>query len=339
MGRVATGQVGEANETGRKRWLALYGPIAAELAAAEKVLREQLVSDDPFVDSLVKHAFRLGGKRLRPALLLATAQAAGGVQPEHIILSAVVEMIHTATLVHDDVLDEATLRRHRETINARCDNEVSVLVGDFLFTHSFFLASSLPTTYGCRAIGHATNVVCAGELRQIHSRGNFALTEGEYLDIIDAKTAELCACCCRLGAHYAGASPDVEESLERYGRSLGIAFQIADDLLDVLGDERTAGKSLGTDLEKQKPTLPVIRLLAKASVARREPLLALLRSGVADARAQVLEALRRSDALDYAREKALVYSRQACEELDCLPPGPARDLLMQLTQLVVSRRE
>ena len=123
------------------------------------------------------------------------------------MLAAVVEMIHTATLVHDDVLDEASLRRHRETINARSDNEASVLVGDFLFTHAFYLASSLETTFACQTIGRATNIVCAGELRQIHSRGNFALSEAEYLAIIEAKTAELCACCCRLGAHYAGATP------------------------------------------------------------------------------------------------------------------------------------
>ena len=189
-------------------------PIAAELAAAEDLLRGELTSEDPFVDALVKHAFRLGGKRLRPALLLLAAKATGKSNRNHVVLAAVVEMIHTATLVHDDVLDEASLRRHRETINARNDNEASVLVGDFLFTHAFALASSLETTFACQTIGRATNIVCAGELRQINSRGNFALAEDQYLAIIEAKTAELCACCCRLGAHYAGGDAAQVEALD-----------------------------------------------------------------------------------------------------------------------------
>ncbi len=256
-------------ESALRRWKPLYGPIAAELDRCEELLRRELSSDDPFVDRLIKHAFRLGGKRLRPALLLLTAKAVGRADKEHITLAAVVEMIHTATLVHDDVLDEAKLRRHRETVNAVSDNEASVLVGDFLFTHAFALASSLGTTYACQTIGRATNIVCAGELRQIHTRGNFALGEAEYLDIIEAKTAELCACCCRLGAHYAGADRELEEALDRFGRNLGIAFQIVDDLLDLVGDEDQAGKSLGTDLEKQKPTLPVIRLLAQSDETQR----------------------------------------------------------------------
>ena len=197
---------------------------------------------------------------------------------DHVVLAAVVEMIHTATLVHDDVLDEASLRRHRETINARSDNEASVLVGDFLFTHAFYLASSLETTFACQTIGRSTNIVCGGELRQIHSRGNFDLSEAEYLAIIDAKTAELCACCCRLGAHYAGATAASRRRLADFGRNLGIAFQIADDMLDLTGDELSMGKSLGTDLEKQKPTLPLIRLLAEASGGQRAEIIDLLSS-------------------------------------------------------------
>ncbi len=158
-------------------WQTLFGPIAEELASVEEMLRQELSSDDPFVDQLVKHAFRLGGKRLRPALLLLAAKACGGVRRDHLVLATVVEMIHTATLVHDDVLDEATMRRHHETINACNSNEASVLVGDFLFTHAFALASSLETTFACQVIGQATNTVCAGELRQIQSRGNYALSE------------------------------------------------------------------------------------------------------------------------------------------------------------------
>ncbi len=321
-----------------RQWQRLYAPIAAELAAAEDVLRGELTSDDPFVDTLVKHAFRLGGKRLRPALLLLAAKATGKVVPDHIVLSAVVEMIHTATLVHDDVLDEASLRRHRETINARNDNEASVLVGDFLFTHAFYLASSLETTFACQTIGRATNIVCAGELRQIHSRGNFDLGEAEYLEIISAKTAELCACCCRLGAHYAGASPQVEDALDCFGRNLGVAFQIADDMLDLVGDEDSMGKSLGTDLEKQKPTLPLIRLMAECAPDERAEIVAILASNSRAARRQIDAWLERSDALQYTREKAQAFAQAARDDVARLPASPAREVLLALTELVVSRR-
>jgi octaprenyl-diphosphate synthase len=322
-----------------RHWKRLYAPIAAEMAAAEELLRGELSSDDPFVDRLVKHAFRLGGKRLRPALLLLSAKATGKLSRDHIVLAAVVEMIHTATLVHDDVLDEASLRRHRETLNARSDNEASVLVGDFLFTHSFYLASTLDTTFACQTIGRATNIVCEGELRQIHSRGNFALDEGEYLQIIEAKTAELCACCCRLGARYAGASPRHEDALDRFGRNLGIAFQIADDMLDLVGDERSMGKSLGTDLEKQKLTLPLIRLLSESDAAQRAELIALMTCGTSAARGQIAQLLERSDALDYARDKAKSFVALAETEAHHLPSGSARDVLLELSELVVSRQD
>lgn len=322
-----------------RHWKKLYAPIATDLAAAEELLRNELTSDDPFVDSLVKHAFRLGGKRLRPALVLLSGKAVGQTHRAHTVLAAVVEMIHTATLVHDDVLDEASLRRHVETINARNDNEVSVLVGDFLFTHAFYLASSLDTTYGCRTIGRATNIVCAGELRQIHSRGNFALTEAEYLSIIEAKTAELCACCCRLGAHYAGAEKAREDALDRYGRNLGIAFQIADDMLDLVGDEVEMGKSLGTDLEKQKLTLPVIRLLSESTPSERTEIIELLSSRSRADRGQINLWLERTGAMAYARDRAVHYAELARRDTAHLPPSRERDVLESLTELVVSRQD
>jgi octaprenyl-diphosphate synthase len=329
----------EKQDVVARPWKRLYAPVAAELAAAEDLLRSELSSEDPFVDALVKHAFRLGGKRLRPALLLLAGRATGKLARNHVVLAAVVEMIHTATLVHDDVLDEASLRRHRETINARNDNEASVLVGDFLFTHAFALAASLQTTLACQMIGRATNIVCAGELRQIKSRGNFTLSESEYLAIVEAKTAELCACCCRLGAHYAGAARDCEESLARFGQKLGIAFQIADDLLDLVGDEVSMGKSLGTDLEKQKPTLPLIRLLADRPPRERREIVELATSGDLADRHRLQVLLERNDAFAYARTKAGSYAAAAQEELLRLPPSPARDALSILAELVVSRHD
>ncbi len=316
----------------------LYDPIVEQLADVEEILRRELRSKFPFVDELVRHSFRLGGKRLRPALVLLSAKAVGSIRQDHLVLAAVMEMIHTATLVHDDVLDEATLRRHLDTVNARWGNETSVLLGDYLFTHSFYLASTLETTFACRTIGRATNIVCEGELRQIDSCGDFSLTEQSYLDIIEAKTAELCSCCCRLGAHYAGATAEVEESLARFGRYLGIAFQIVDDLLDVQGDEHTTGKSLGTDLEQLKPTLPLIRLLSQVDAAERNAIVACLESNASRTSDALDVWFERSDAINYAHEKARGYVELARAELACLPAGEARSVLECIAEFSAQRR-
>ena len=315
----------------------LYAPIGAELVEVERILKQELRSPHPFVDELVRYGCLLGGKRLRPALLLLIAKALGSVTKEHLTLGAVVEMIHTATLVHDDVLDEAQVRRHLATVNARWDNEASVLLGDYLFTHAFYLASTLDTVQGCRLIGRATNIVCEGELRQKGSRGNFHLTEGEYIEIIEAKTAELTAVSCRLGAAYAGAGEKIADELDGFGRDLGIAFQIVDDLLDVQGDEQTTGKSLGTDLEKQKPTLPVIRALHLASERDRQTMVDLL---TGDERRPDLLApfLERYEAVPYARARAQFFADRAQQRLDVLPVCPSRDVLTAMTSFVVSRR-
>jgi octaprenyl-diphosphate synthase len=315
----------------------IYAPVATELAEVERRLAGELRSDYPFVDELVRYGCLLGGKRMRPALLLLVAKAiAGRVNEAHLTLATVVEMIHTATLVHDDVLDEAAMRRHLATVNSRWDNEASVLLGDFLFSHAFYLASTLDSTLGCRRIGRATNIVCEGELRQKGSRGNFLLPEQEYLEIIEAKTAELTAVSARLGAEFAGASEHVAVEMDGFGRDLGIAFQIADDLLDVQGEEQSTGKSLGTDLEKQKPTLPIIRALAVANEADRQMLLELLQS---DSRRTelLMPLLVRYEALDYARERGQYFADRARQRLSGLSTSPARDVLAAMTQFVMSR--
>src|SRR5262245_32160375 len=244
-------QMLSASVDGARPRLDWYGPIMKDMEEVERILAGSLASPRPGVGRLVEHLRHYRGKRLRPALLLLTARACGRVTPAHHLLGAVVEMVHTATLVHDDVLDSATVRRHVPTVNASWGNQASILLGDYLFTHAFHLSSTLGDVRACRLIGEATNRVCAGELHQVCQRGNLDLGEAEYLDIIDAKTAELTACCCRLGALYAGMPDDGVEALARYGRHLGVAFQIADDLLDLVGEERAAGKSLGTDLEQQ----------------------------------------------------------------------------------------
>ena len=318
---------------------ALYAPICTELDQVENLLRDELRSDYPFVDRLAKHGFRLGGKRLRPALVILSAKLGGEMRQEHLVLAGAVELIHTATLIHDDVLDEATIRRHLDTVNARWDNETSILLGDYLFARSMCMVTPLDDPFACRAIGEAARAMCEGELRQVASRGNYDLDEEEYLDIIAHKTAALTACCCRLGCHYAGAEPQLCESLTRFGRHLGTAFQIADDLLDVLGDEATTGKSLGTDLAKQKATLPLIRLLNQADSQDRAKLVGLLSRSGNHHRETLQPWFERSDAITYARNKALWYAQRASQELDGIAQTPLRGVLQGLTEFVVRREQ
>src|SRR5271170_5393063 len=287
----------------RRTLSSLFAPIAAELADAERIFHDELGSRFPFVQQLVDHCADFHGKRLRPALVLLSGKASGRITEAHAVLAAVVEMIHTATLVHDDVLDEATIRRHAATVNAEWGNETAVLLGDFLFTHAFHLAASLDSTRACRWIGHSTNKVCEGEMQQVHHRGNLDLSENEYFEIIEGKTAELTAACCRLGASYADAPESTVAALDRYGRNLGIAFQIADDVLDIWGEERIAGKSLGTDLEKQKLTLPVIYLLRLVEPATVPTIRGLLTESKAEERRRLRPYLEATGALDNAWQR------------------------------------
>lgn len=315
-----------------------YAPIARDLEEVERLLAKTLSNSRSCVTQLVAHLGHYRGKRLRPALLLLTARACGRIEPAHHTLAAVVEMIHTATLVHDDVLDAAQVRRHVATVNAGWGNQVSILLGDFLFTHAFHLASTTGDALACRIIGEATNRVCVGELQQCSMRGNWELTEEEYLDIVDGKTAELTACCCRLAALYSARTEDVVERLTRYGRCLGIAFQIADDLLDLVGEERATGKSLGTDLEQQKPTLPLIHLLRTAGSETVSSVRQLLQRSGNHKREALRPYLVESGALAYAHRRAVEYAARARVELACLPESPCRTILDDLTQRVVDRK-
>ena len=315
----------------------MFAPIAADLEATERILRDSLSSARPGVAELMKYLGNYRGKRLRPTLLLLTARACGRVDGSHHLLAAVVEMIHTATLVHDDVLDDAAMRRHVPTVNASWGNQASILLGDYLFTHAFHLTSTLGQVRACQIIGEATNRLCAGELHQVCQKGNLDLTEEDYFDIIDGKTAELTSCCCRLGALYAGMSEEVIEKLARYGRCLGLAFQIADDLLDIVGEERTAGKSLGTDLEQKKLTLPLIRLLQQTPAEDADMLRKLLARPGNHKRDLLAPRLEAAGALVYARERAEQFAEQAEEELECLPASACKTILQRITRQVVHR--
>jgi octaprenyl-diphosphate synthase len=292
---------------------------------------------NPRIAALVDHVSRYRGKRLRPALLLLSGRACGEITPAHHTLAAVLELIHTATLVHDDILDGASVRRHMATVNAEWGVSSGILLGDYLFTHAFHLVAALDDAESCRYISLATNRTCEGELCQGLHGGNLELTEDEYLEMIEGKTAELISCCCRLGALRSGAPGEVVEGLARYGRWLGLAFQIADDLLDLVGEEWITGKSLGTDIVQKKLTLPLIRLLEQVEPAQAVRLRQILAGSGNHKRELLRPFLEESDALAYSTRRARDFAASAQRELQILPPSACRDSLEVLTEKVVQR--
>lgn len=313
----------------------LFGPVAADIEQADRIFTATVAQYRSPFGPLIQHLKHYRGKRLRPALLLLAAKACGGITPAHHTLAAAVEMIHTATLVHDDVLDEAEVRRHLPTVNAGWGNKVSILLGDMLFTHAFHLTSTVDGR-ACNIIGEATNRVCAGELRQITERGNLQLSETDYFSIIEGKTAALTECCGRLGALYAGASEETSERMAAFGRNLGMAFQIADDLLDLVGNEATAGKTLGTDLEQRKLTLPVIHCLGALPEHDAARLRTEIETGNDPGRA-VLTALERTHSVGFARKRAEELAAAARRQLETLPRSECRAILEAMTVWCVRR--
>jgi octaprenyl-diphosphate synthase len=254
----------------------LLEPIASELPRVEEALACQVQGFDHRLGEYVQYVLGGTGKRLRPSLALLAGGATGRLAEEHITLAVIVELIHVATLVHDDVLDDAVMRHRLPTSNSRWGNEISVLLGDCLFAHALRLAAGYPTTEVCRKVSEATNTVCSGEILQTQRRFNLDLTLDQYLNIINMKTGALFAVSCELGAILNGASPIVVKSLYEFGANLGIAYQIYDDCVDIFGQERQAGKSLGTDVKKGKLTLPFLLLLQHVNSDRREELGAMI---------------------------------------------------------------
>ena len=256
--------------------LELLEPIAAELPRVEMALASQVSGFDARLGEYIGYILGGTGKRLRPSLALLAGGATGGITEGHITLAVIVELIHVATLVHDDVLDEADLRHRLPTSNSRWGNEISVLLGDCLFAHALRLAASYPTTEVCRRISEATNTVCSGEIVQTQRRFDLDLTLDQYLDIISMKTGSLFSVSCELGAVLNGAPAAVVKSMGEFGTDLGIAYQIYDDCVDIFGQERQAGKSLGTDMKKGKLTLPFLLLLQHVGSDSREELGAMM---------------------------------------------------------------
>ena len=315
----------------------LLACIAPQLAAVEERFARELASDLESVNALVKHVSRFRGKMLRPTLLLLAGKACGELVDAHVTLATVVEMVHMATLVHDDVLDEAELRRRGATINHLRGNEAAVLLGDYLISHSYHLCSSLDSQLASRAIAATTNRVCEGELLQLDNRTNVALDERTYLEIITRKTASLCGTCCRLGAHFAGAAEDAQARLELYGLSLGTAFQIQDDILDLVGDAPTVGKTLGLDVQKGKMTLPLIHFMRTAPREHRALLRSLLTERDPDRAEKIRNLILPSKSIGYARDKAAMLVKRAQDAIGALADSEAKRVLGLMAQFVINR--
>ncbi len=307
------------------------------MLAVDHVIRERLHSDVVLIRQVAEYIIGGGGKRLRPALVLLTSGALGYRGTAHHTLAAVVEFIHTATLLHDDVVDESALRRGRSTANTVFGNAAAVLVGDFVYSRAFQMMVNVDDMRVLRVLADATNVIAEGEVLQLMNCRNADIDEASYLQVIRYKTAKLFEAAGRIGAILAGASEGTEEAMAAYGSHLGTAFQLIDDVLDYSGDSGAIGKNVGDDLAEGKPTLPLIQVMRQGTREEAEMVRHALASGGADDLAQVLAAIHRTGALDYAREQAGKESRAAIAALAAIPSTQYRDYLLQLANFAVTR--
>lgn len=319
--------------------------LAAGLARVEARFREQLDTPIRPVAELCEYVERYRGKMLRPTLVILSGLAANTATAEpnddQITVAAVIEMIHMATLVHDDVLDEAAVRRGGDTVNKRRGNEAAIILGDYLLSKSFHLCSTLDTQHTSLRVGEVTSIVCEGEMLQLAHRGDFTLTESAYFDIIRRKTAALIALACELGAAHADV-PHRGATVQRlsdFGDKIGTAFQIQDDLLDLVGDEPVVGKSLGKDLAKGKLTLPLIHYLSRLDPSQRTDAIERLKHAAATPteRAALARDLEATGSVRYARSTAEGLVSQAKSLLAPLDESPARAALLSLADAVITR--
>ena len=315
--------------------LQIYDFLAVELEEVREVFDGELRSDLPMIADLIEEVGKFRGKMLRPILVLLCGRACGPINPAHRTIAAVAEMVHMATLVHDDVLDEADYRRRGPTLNALHGNEAAVIMGDLCISHAFRLCSALDSPLPSRLIAATTNTLCEGELMQLYYRGHYGLTEERYLDIITRKTAQLIATCCYLGAWASGANAAICAAFETFGLKVGMAFQIMDDILDLAGAREGAGKTLGTDLLKEKLTLPLIHFL-RQDTARRSRLLQGLAAAPDQAgRVKLLGRLDEDGSLAYARRRARLLIRDAKRALPQIESEQSRDFLVKLADQVI----
>jgi octaprenyl-diphosphate synthase len=315
----------------------LFKSIDEELSRVTQLLEKQLGScpGKVGVGELLDYFNSYRGKMLRPALVLLSGSCCGELNDEHIRVATIVEMIHNATLLHDDVIDEGQIRRGVPTVNHLWGNESAVLLGDFLLSRVFGMCARLPAAV-VEVISAGTMQLCEGELRQIVQKRNWSLSEGEYIDIIKDKSAALFSIACQLGAMLARADKIKTQSLTNYGLNLGIAFQITDDLLDITGSENETGKTLGSDVDKDKPTLPLIHLLGTLSEAECVEVIERLNDSQIN-KLDISQMLDKTGSLSYSQSKAKEFITQATDSLECLDESKFKEALTKTAEFVLAR--
>lgn len=315
---------------------AALAPIAADMSAVDQLIRDRLSSDVALINTIADYIVAAGGKRLRPAIVLMVARALGYQGSQHVLLAAVIEFIHTATLLHDDVVDESDLRRGRSTANAMFGNAASVLVGDFLYSRSFQMMVETDSLRVMRILADATNRISEGEVLQLLNIHDPSVDEERYFGVIERKTATLFEAGARIAAVIAGADAATEDACGTYGATLGRAFQIVDDILDYSGKTEEIGKQLGDDLREGKVTLPVIHALRQASAADREFIIEAIRSGDGDF-ARITEIVVTSGALEYSKAAAQREVEAGTAALGALPDSEFKNSLIQLLSFAIDR--
>jgi octaprenyl-diphosphate synthase len=311
--------------------------IEADMRAVDEVIRARLSSDVPLIQQVAQYIVGAGGKRLRPMLVLLSAGAFGYRGPHRHELAAVVEFIHTATLLHDDVVDESALRRGRATANALFGNSAAVLVGDFVYSRAFQMMVEVDSVRVLQVLADATNVIAEGEVMQLINCHNPEIEENGYLEVIRCKTAKLFEAATRLGAILGQVPRAQEDAIADYGTHLGTAFQLIDDVLDYSGDQAVIGKNVGDDLAEGKPTLPLIYAIKHGTPAQAQLVRQAVEHGGRGDLAAVVDAIRSTGALEYARAQAQRESRAACDALGRLPDSRQREYLLQLADFAVTR--
>ena len=324
-----------ANSSSTAAALAL---IADDMRGMDAVIAQRLTSDVPLVSQVSQYIIAAGGKRLRPALLLLTCGALGYSGEQRLNMAAVVEFIHTATLLHDDVVDESTLRRGRMTANEAFGNPASVLVGDFLYSRAFQMMVDAGDMRIMQTLAEATNVIAEGEVLQLMNMHDASLSENGYLLVIRSKTAKLFEASARLAALLARSSPAVEKNCADYGQALGTAFQVIDDVLDYDGDVHEMGKNLGDDLREGKATLPLIIAMQRATPAERIVIEQAIVTGGISNMGQIIEIVQKTGALTATRDAAAAEAQRALDALQNLPQNTYADALRQLASQLLDRR-
>ncbi len=311
--------------------------IAQDMRMVDAVISRRLASGVPLVGQVSRHIIAAGGKRLRPSLLLLTCGALGYRGERRFNLAAVVEFIHTATLLHDDVVDGSALRRGNATANETFGNPASVLVGDFLYSRAFQMMVEASDMRIMQVLADATNVIAEGEVLQLMNMHNAELDEAGYLAVVRSKTAKLFEASARVGAILAGASPELEAACAQYGQALGTAFQVIDDVLDYAGDAEVMGKSLGDDLREGKNTLPLIAAMQRGTPAQKAVIQSALETGSTDLLDQVIDIVTTTGALEFSRHAAAQEARRAIAFAQALAPGPYTNCLLSLAEQLLDR--